>query len=177
MQTVKMVVTGPFSAGKTEFIQSVSEIDVVSTERKISNAAERTVKEATTVAMDFGRIAVADDLVLHLFGTPGQKRFDFMWEILSEGMLGLVILVDSTRPETFRETNRIIDFFVSYRDTPYVVAANKQDKPNAWSPDELRLALRLPQHIKVMPCIASDRESVKHVLLELLYVILQQSEE
>jgi signal recognition particle receptor subunit beta len=68
MQTVKMVVTGPFSAGKTEFIQSVSEIDVVATERKISNAAERSVKEATTVAMDFGRITVDEDLVLYLFG-------------------------------------------------------------------------------------------------------------
>src|SRR4026207_783096 len=177
MQTVKMVVTGPFSAGKTEFIQSVSEIDVVSTERKISSSAERSVKESTTVAMDFGRITVDDDLVLHLFGTPGQKRFDFMWEILSEGMLGLVILVDSTRPETFRETNRIIDFFVSYRETPYVVAANQQDKPNAWSPDELRLALRLPPHVKVLPCVASERDSVRDVLLELLYVILQQSDE
>src|SRR5512145_600702 len=177
MQTVKMVVTGPFSAGKTQFIQSVSEIDVVATERKISSDEERTVKSATTVAMDFGRITVDEDLVLHLFGTPGQKRFDFMWEILSEGMLGLVILVDSTRPETFRETNRIIDFFVSYRDTPYVIAANKQDKPNAWSPEELRLALRLPPHIKVLPCVASERDSVKNVLLELLYVILQQSEE
>ena len=98
MQTVKMVVTGPFSAGKTEFIQSVSEIDVVSTERKISSNAERTVKEATTVAMDFGRITVDEDLVLYLFGTPGQKRFDFMWEILSEGMLGFIVMVDSTAP-------------------------------------------------------------------------------
>ena len=108
MQTVKMVVTGPFSAGKTEFIQSVSEIDVVATERKISNAAERSVKEATTVAMDFGRITVDEDLVLYLFGTPGQKRFDFMWEILSEGMLGFIVMVDSTRPETFREARSIL---------------------------------------------------------------------
>jgi len=86
MQTVKMVVTGPFSAGKTEFIKTISEIDVVSTERKITDETKR-VKEATTVAMDFGRITVDEDLVLYLFGTPGQKRFDFMWEILSEGML------------------------------------------------------------------------------------------
>src|SRR5574341_799873 len=92
MQTVKMVVTGPFSAGKTQFIQSVSEIDVVSTERKISTAAEREIKDATTVAMDFGRITVDEDLVLYLFGTPGQKRFDFMWEILAEGMLGFIVL-------------------------------------------------------------------------------------
>ena len=102
MQTVKMVVTGPFNAGKTEYIQTVSEIDVVSTEKKISSEAEK-IKPSTTVAMDFGRITVDDDLVLYLFGTPGQKRFDFMWEILSEGMLGFIVMVDSTRPETFRE--------------------------------------------------------------------------
>ncbi|MFN3983291.1 MAG: FGGY-family carbohydrate kinase [Caldilinea sp.] len=110
MQTVKMVVTGPFSAGKTAFIRSVSEIDVVSTERKISSEAER-VKETTTVAMDFGRITVDDDLVLYLFGTPGQRRFDFMWEILSEGMLGFIVMVDSTRPETFREARSILQTF------------------------------------------------------------------
>src|SRR3972149_1227288 len=108
MQTVKMVITGPFSAGKTEFIRTISEIDVVSTERRISSDAER-VKETTTVAMDFGRITVDDDLVLYLFGTPGQKRFDFMWEILSEGMLGFIVMVDSSRPETFREAKSILE--------------------------------------------------------------------
>ena len=95
MQTVKMVVTGPFNAGKTQFIQSVSEIDVVSTERKISSTTEKSVKGTTTVAMDFGRITVDEDLVLYLFGTPGQKRFDFMWEILSEGMLGFIVTTRS----------------------------------------------------------------------------------
>ena len=104
MLTVKMVVTGPFSAGKTEFVNTVSEIDVVSTERNISAEEER-IKQRTTVAMDFGRITVDDSLVLFLFGTPGQKRFDFMWEILSEGMLGFIVMVDSTRPETFREAS------------------------------------------------------------------------
>ena len=76
MQTVKMVVTGPFSAGKTEFIQTVSEIDVVSTERKITSEAEK-IKESTTVAMDFGRITIDEKLVLYLFGTPGQKKIRF----------------------------------------------------------------------------------------------------
>jgi small GTP-binding protein len=174
VQTVKMVISGAVNAGKTEFIRAISEIEVVSTERKATDDT-RLLKKETTVAMDFGRITIAEDLVLHLFGTPGQKRFDFMWEILSEGMLGLVVVVDSTRPETFRETNRIIDFFTSYREAPYVVAANKQDKENAWSPDELRLALRLPAQVKVIPCVGNDRDSVKNVLLELLYVILQQS--
>ncbi len=173
MQTVKMVVTGPFNSGKTAFIRTVSEIDVVSTERKISSEAEK-VKETTTVAMDFGRITVDDDLVLYLFGTPGQRRFDFMWEILSEGMLGFIVMVDSTRPETFREARSILETFRAYAPTPYVVAANKQDLPEAWDVEDMRLALRLPQHVKMLPCVATDKESVKRVLLELLYSILEE---
>jgi signal recognition particle receptor subunit beta len=170
------VVTGPFSAGKTEFIRSVSEIDVVSTERKISSDAER-VKETTTVAMDFGRITVDDDLVLYLFGTPGQKRFDFMWEILSEGMLGFVVMVDSTRPETFREARSILETFRAYAPTPYVVAANKQDREDAWDVEDMRIALRLSPKVKVLPCTAVNKESVKAVLLELLYSILAEMDE
>ena len=172
VQTVKIVVTGPFSAGKTEFIQTVSEIDVVSTERKISSESER-IKDRTTVAMDFGRITIDDELVLYLFGTPGQKRFDFMWEILSEGMLGFVVLIDSVRPETFREARMILDTFRAYAPTPYVVAANKQDMEDAWSPEDLRIALKVRPGVKLLPCVATDKESVKNVLLELLYSILE----
>jgi len=173
MQTVKMVVTGPFNSGKTAFIKSVSEIDVVSTERKISAEAEK-IKETTTVAMDFGRITVDDELVLYLFGTPGQKRFDFMWEILSEGMLGFIVMVDSSRPETFREAKGILQTFRAYAPTPYVVAANKQDNADAWTVDDLRIALKLDRNIKMLPCVAHDKESVKNVLLELLYSILEE---
>ena len=172
MQTVKMVVTGPFSSGKTEFIQSISEIDVVETERKITRKEER-IKDRTTVAMDFGRITVDDELVLYLFGTPGQRRFDFMWEVLSEGMLGFIVLLDSVRPETFREARDILDTFRSYAPVPYVVAANKQDMEDAWDPEDLRIALRIPKPVKMVPCVATDRESVKGVLLELLYSILE----
>ena len=175
MQTVKMVITGPFNSGKTEFIQSVSEIDVVATERKISSEAEK-IKDTTTVAMDFGRITVDEDLVLYLFGTPGQKRFDFMWEILSEGMLGFIVMVDSTRPETFREARSILETFRAYAPTPYVVAANKQDLDDAWDIDDMRIALRLDPALKLLPCTATDRESVKGVLLELLYSILAEME-
>ena len=173
MQTVKMVVTGPFSAGKTEFIRSVSEIDVVSTERKISSEAEK-IKNTTTVAMDFGRITVDEDLVLYLFGTPGQKRFDFMWEILSEGMLGFVVMVDSTRPETFREARSILQTFRAYAPTPYIVAANKQDRSEAWDLEGMRIALRLDPNVKLLPCVAFEKDSVKAVLLELLYGILAE---
>ena len=176
MQSVKMVITGPFNAGKTEFIKTISEIDVVSTERRISDVT-RNVKDETTVAMDFGRITIDEDLVLFLFGTPGQKRFDFMWEILSEGMLGFIVLVDSVRPETFREARRILDVFRNYAPSPYVVAANKQDLPDAWSPQDLRVALRVDPEVKVVPCVSTDKESVKSVLLELLYTILETSKE
>ena len=176
MQTVKMVITGPFSAGKTEFIRTISEIDVVSTERKISGETQR-IKEETTVAMDFGRITVDEDLVLYLFGTPGQRRFDFMWEILSEGMLGFIILIDGVRPETFREAKRILDIFRGYAATPYVVAANKQDLPDAWSTEDLRIALKIDRNVKVLPCVATEKESVKNILLELLYSILETTQE
>ena len=176
MQSVKMVITGPFAAGKTAFIRSISEIDVVSTERKISDDT-RAVKEQTTVAMDFGRITVGDDLVLFLFGTPGQKRFDFMWEILSEGMLGFIVIVDSTRPETFREARQILNVFRQYASTPFVIAANKQDEEDAWSAEDVRYALKLEESVKVLPCVARDKASVKNILLELLYSILEVTQE
>jgi small GTP-binding protein len=174
-QTVKIVVTGPFNSGKTELIRSVSEIDVVSTEKKITSEVEK-VKESTTVAMDFGRITVDDDLILFLFGTPGQKRFDFMWEILSEGMLGFIVMIDSTRPETFKEARSILETFHAYAPTPYIVAANKQDMSDAWDIDDIRLALRLDPSVKILPCTAKKKASVKTVLLELLYAILEDVE-
>jgi signal recognition particle receptor subunit beta len=176
MQTVKMVVTGPFAAGKTQFIQTISEINVVATERKVTSAESR-VKSHTTVAMDFGRITVDDELVLFLFGTPGQRRFDFMWEILSEGMLGFVILLDSVRPETFREARTILDAFSSFAPVPYVVAANKQDQEDAWTPEDLRIALRIPSGVKVVPCVATRPNSVRQVVLELLFSILALMDE
>ncbi len=175
MQTVKMVITGPYASGKTEFIRAISEIDVVSTDTKVSEGTyEATVKDQTTVAMDFGRITIDDDLVLYLFGTPGQRRFDFMWEILAEGMLGFVVMVDSTKPETFREAKSILETFRAYAPTPYVVAANKQDMEEAWPADDLRIALRIDDNVKLLPCVAKDKEKVKTVLLELLYSILEE---
>ncbi len=176
MQTVKMVVAGPYAAGKTQFIGTISEIDVVSTEKATASVEEQSIKNSTTVAMDFGRITVDDDLVLYLFGTPGQKRFDFMWEILSEGMLGFIVMVDSTRPETFREAVNIMNTFRQYAATPFVIAANKQDLPDAWSIEDLRIALRLDNDVKLLPCTGTDRESVKAVLLELLFSILEELE-
>ena len=173
MNQVKMVVTGPFSSGKTEFISSISEIDVVKTERTISSEAEREVKSQTTVAMDFGRITITDDIVLYLFGTPGQERFSFMWETLSEGMLGFVLLVDATSPQSVEDARSMIEFFKGMAEVPFVVAANKVDAEDAEALDLVRTDLGLDASVPLLPVDARDRESVKAVLIGLLNEILK----
>ena len=164
MQTVKMVVTGPFSAGKTEFIQSVSEIDVVSTERKISSSAERSVKEATTVAMDFGRITVDEDLVLYLFGTPGQDRFWFMWDELARGALGAVVLADTRR---LADCFPSVDYF-ERRAIPFVVAVNCFEGARRYRGKDVQTALDLDPEVPVILCDARHSTSGRDVLVSLV---------
>jgi len=173
IKKIKVVIAGPFAAGKTQFINTVSEIKTVKTERRTQQLNEKSVKDYTTVAMDFGKIRVDDEHELYLFGTPGQFRFDFMWEILGEGALGIIILVDSTDPTTFHEARKIINFFQSRFPVPIVVGANKQDMPNAWSPEDVRIALDIDEEegIPVIPVSAIDKESVKNALLTLFEII------
>lgn len=168
-RSLKIVVTGPFNAGKTRFIKAISEIDVVSTERKITHR-EKGVKAQTTVAMDYGRATLGEN-VLHLYGTPGQTRFDFMWEILMREMSGYVMLVDSADPETFPTIRELIDVVNAAHRVPYVIAANKQDADGAVSPVKLRRALGVEAEALVMPCVASRKTSVKQVLAQLAEMI------
>lgn len=172
MQSVKVVVTGPFNAGKTTFIKAVSEITVLSTERQVSDVSGEGGGE-TTVAMDFGRITISDDVVLYLFGTPGQERFSFMWETLSEGMLGFVLLVDMGDDETFSDAKSMITFFKEMSDVPYVVAANKVAADDEDTIRRLRGSLELDDSVPLLPVDARDKDSVKAVLLGLLYEILE----
>lgn len=173
IKKIKVVIAGPFAAGKTQFINTVSEIKTVKTERRIQHSGEKQVKDYTTVAMDFGKVRIDDEHELYIFGTPGQFRFDFMWEILGEGALGIIILVDSTNPTTFHEARKIINFFQSRFPVPMVVGANKQDLPNAWSPEDVRVALDIDEEegIPVIPVSAIDKESVKNALLTLFEII------
>lgn len=172
LRSFKIVVTGPFSAGKTTFIKSISEISIVSTERAISDSTRR-VKSETTVAMDFGRITISKDIVLYLFGTPGQERFDFMWQILSEGMLGYILMLDASRPDTFAEGKRILEFFATLSDAPYVVGATRIPGDDAQAIESIRNDLNIDGDIQIIPCNATEKEDVKKVLLGLLYDILK----
>jgi signal recognition particle receptor subunit beta len=184
---VKIVVTGPFGVGKTTLIRTISEITVLSTERDVWDDAVRQ-KPGTTVAMDFGRITIDRDLVLYLFGTPGQERFDFMWEILGEGMLGYLLLVDADRPSSIGEAAAINEVFRRIAQVPVAVAVNRTaprdpDRQAALGSridDELRLTVRreldLAPAVPVVACNAVDRESVKHALLALLYAVADSLE-
>ena len=168
---VKIVVTGPFSAGKTTLIRTISEITVLSTEKDITDET-RARKSETTVAMDFGRITIDRDLVLYLFGTPGQERFDFMWEILGEGMLGYVVLVDATREDSIEEAVGILSAFRKMARVPFVVALNRAEGLDEAEEERVRAVLELAPDVPVVPCDAVDRESVKSVLLALLYAVV-----
>ncbi|HEY8730030.1 MAG TPA: ATP/GTP-binding protein [Acidothermaceae bacterium] len=170
-QAVKIVVTGPFAAGKTTLIRTISEITVLSTEKDITDAT-KSRKAETTVAMDFGRITIDHDLVLYLFGTPGQDRFDFMWEILGEGMLGYVLLLDAHRPESLDEAVGILAAFQKMAKVPFVVALNRAEGNDPDAESRVRAALNLEPSVPVVPCDATDRQSVKNVLLALLYAVV-----
>jgi len=175
-RAVKIVVTGPFGAGKTTLIRTISDITVLATERDVSDST-RARKGETTVAMDFGRITVDGELVLYLFGTPGQDRFDFMWEVLGEGMLGYVVLLDGPAAASVQAGVSIHTAFRGMAaEQPYVVAVNRC---GALSPGEeatLRSVLGLADDVPVVPCDATDKQSVKGVLLALLEAVLARLE-
>ena len=174
-QAVKVVVTGPFAAGKTTLIRTISEITVLSTERGVTDSTRRR-KAETTVAMDFGRITIDRDLVLYLFGTPGQDRFDFMWEILGEGMIGYLLLLDAAREESVDEARGILTSFRTMARVPYVVALNRATGDDHAMVEDVRRRLEIPSDIAILPCDATDQESVKNVLLALLYAVLDDVE-
>jgi len=163
--TYKVVVTGPFNVGKTEFVRSISDIPIVSTERRITDQL-RATKEETTVAMDYGQVRLGDDM-FHLYGTPGQPRFDFMWDILAKEMDAFLVLVDSGDRETFLQAKRLLRIFSGRDRVPCMVVANKQDRDNALPVQKIAKALGLEGKTPVVPCIATDKSSVRKVLEEL----------
>jgi uncharacterized protein len=169
--SVKIVVAGGFGVGKTTFVGAVSEIEPLRTEALMTEASTPMDdlsmlpdKTTTTVAMDFGRITLAEDLVLYLFGTPGQNRFWFMWDDITRGAIGAVVLVDTRR---LADCFGAVDY-VEQRGIPFLVALNAFDGVQLHDVDEVRDALQVAAEVPFIVTDARDRESVKEVLVRLV---------
>jgi uncharacterized protein len=174
--TLKIVVAGGFGAGKTTLVSALSEVEALHTEEVMTSESVGVDdlegvegKTTTTVALDFGRITLDESTVVYLFGTPGQRRFSFMWEELVEGALGAVVLADTRR---LADSFDAIDFFES-RGVPFVVAVNCFDGHRTHRADDVRVALDLEERVPLLLCDARDRESVKEVVVELVSLVLR----
>jgi uncharacterized protein len=165
---LKIVISGPVGAGKTTFIESISQTPVISTDEMASEAIG---KPLTTVAMDFGSLTI-EGVEIFLFGTPGQERFDYMWQVLSEGSLGLILLLAGDRPEDFFKARKIMETITSRLPLPLVIGVTRLDMPKVWAPEDIAAFFQRDPRL-VIGLDAREPGSCLAVLASLLEIIVE----
>lgn len=182
MELMRLVVTGPVGAGKSTFIRSASEIPVVDTDR---NASDKTqpFKKKTTVALDFGRLQFNVEMAVHLYGTPGQERFDFMWELLIRRAHAYILLVAANQPQQFRAARQIMSYVGQRIDLPMIVGLTHTDCPGAWTQEHIAIALGFfnnryrPPIVTVNPHESTSVVRALMILVEHMYPVLSCPEQ
>ncbi|MBD2388495.1 GTP-binding protein [Cylindrospermum sp. FACHB-282] len=175
MEIMRLIVTGTVGAGKSTFIRSISEIEVVDTDTRATDETAL-LKKRTTVALDFGRLQFGPDMALHLYGTPGQSRFDFMWDILIRKAHAYILLVAAHRPREFRQARKIINFMNQRMQIPMIIGLSHTDCPGAWSEEDIFFALGYvnendrPPIVQVNP---TERESVGEAVITLVQYLME----
>jgi hypothetical protein len=173
-EVVKMVVTGPVNAGKTTLIRHISDVPVVTTD-EVATDEVANVKTHTTVAMDYGILHVDEHLELHLYGTPGQRRFSFMWDVLAIGAVGVIFLADSSDTQSVDEMKYIYHYFRDRVHSPAVVGVTKQDIDGSISAEEVSAHLEADD-VPIICCDPRNKEDSKMLVLSLLEMIVQEQQ-
>ncbi|MEM9005391.1 MAG: ATP/GTP-binding protein [Cyanobacteria bacterium P01_F01_bin.86] len=172
MEVMRLVVTGPVGAGKSTFIRTISEIGAVDTDRQATDETAQ-LKQGTTVALDFGRLQFNSQMVLHLYGTPGQSRFDFMWDLLISKAHAYMLLVPSHRPAEFRQAKLILNFMQQRTDVPMIIGLTHQDCENAWDAGSIAAVLGFSQAKMPPKMIGVDANSKRSVAAAIIGLLKQ----
>lgn len=167
---MRIVVAGTVGAGKTTFVRTVSEIDVVDTERKPTDLTAD-VKDSTTVGMDFGKVTLNPEMVLHIYGTPGQIRFDFMWELLISKAHAYILLVAAHRPEEFATVRQMLWFLQNQVQIPLILGVTHTDCEAAWSVQDVGYAMGLAEGEQLLPIVAVNANVRKSVINALIVLV------